>query len=482
MRSRWNLVIVLVYMAIGLGVLSYMGVNMIGPCRPFAGCVTLNVEFKNASGLLHSNDVRVAGVQAGQVTSIRNDQNKAVVTIQVTPKYLPVYRDAHAIVRPKNLLGETYVEIDKGNQGSGELRQGDTIPLKNTITPVQVDEVLNALDADTRTKLQIVINSLGEATAARGQDLNLSTADLRRISADLAVTSTTLNQEKDNIDALLVQLDLIQQTAADDHAQLAQTLQDWNDVSRTMQKKSETFASVITHLNHVLAALDTGITPNAKALTGTVNDLPTAITDAAIKTPGPQIPGTPNPDGGFLGISSTMQELFLKPPANCPTCAPGIQDGVALFPRLSQVMLGVNRCDDHIYANGYHNNPVGKPSPINDGTPPGTEPSTCNSPIDANGNATNPTLNGEVFGQFDANSGKAGNRHLWRVMGMIDIGNAQCGLLNPTTAPEQHLRPRGPAGRREVRRRGLFQTVGRPIAGERLLGSIWTSIVGGAGA
>jgi virulence factor Mce-like protein len=423
MRSRWNLLIVTVYCAIAFGVLSYMAFNMIGPCRPFAGCLTLNVEFKNASGLLHSNDLRVAGVKAGQVTQIKNAGNMAIATIQVQPGYLPVYRDAHAIVRPKNLLGETYVEVDRGNASAGELREGDTIPIKNTITPVQVDEVLNALDPDTRAKLQIVINSLGEASAGRGKDLNLSAADLRRISADLAVTSTSLNQEKDNIDALLVQLDLIQQTAADDHAQLAQTLQDWNDVSATMQKKASTLADALSHLSHVLAALDQGLSPNATALSGAVNRLPTTINDAAYNTPGPQIPGAPSPNGGFLGISSTIQELFTNKPANCPTCGYSLQDGVALFPRLAQVMLGVNTCDDHIYANGYHN------------IPGVTEPASCPNPVDASGNSTDPNLSGEVFGHFDPNTGVAGNRHLWRVMGMIDTGNAQCGLLNPSTAP-----------------------------------------------
>ena len=402
MRSRWNLIIVLVYMGISLGVLSYMAVNMIGPCRPFAGCQSLNVEFKNASGLLHSNDLRVAGVKAGQVTQIRNQGGMAVVAIQVQRDFLPVYRDAHAIVRPKNLLGETYVEVDRGSPSAGEMREGDTIALDHTITPVQVDEVLNALDPDTRTKLQIVINSLGEATAARGKDLNLSTADLKRISADLAVTSTSLNQEKDNIDALLVQFDLIQQTAADDHAQLAQTLQDWNTVSATMQKKAATFADAITHLNHVLADLDTALSPNARPLQGAVAQLPTALNDAAFNTPGGQVCGpygcSPGADpvngagnGGFLGISSSIQELFIKKPANCTAgpCGNTLQDGIALFPRLAQTMLGVQTCDYHIYANGYYN------------VPGITEPGSCGAVVNASGNPTNPNLNGEVFDSFD---------------------------------------------------------------------------------
>jgi virulence factor Mce-like protein len=392
-----------------------MAFNMIGPCRPLAGCAVFTVEFKNASGLLHSNDLRVAGVKAGQVTTVSNRENLAVVTIQVQPQFLPVYKDAHAIVRPKNLLGETYVEIDRGSPSAGEMAPGDTIPLKNTITPVQVDEVLNALDPDTRTKLQIVINTLGEASASRGKDLNLSGADLKRISADLAVTSASLDQERDNIDAILVQLDLIQQTVADYHDQLTQTLNDWNDVSIMTQRHEVALGDALGHLNHVLGDLDYAITPNAPALAGAVNNLPPTIDHAQ----------------DFLGISTEIQDLFLKqnPAGGNPT----IRDGINLFPRLAQTMLGVNTCDYHIYASGYYN------------VPGVTEPDTCTSPIDANGNPVDPTLSSEQFTGKPAPGVKPDDRHLWRVMGMIEPGSSQCALVNPTTADNKTCYP-GDAG------------------------------------
>jgi len=258
MRSRYNIVIVLSYIAIASTVLIYMGYKMVGNCT-LAQCQTLNLEFKDTAGLLKTNDVRMAGVVAGHVQSIKVDGKIAVATVQINQEYSPVYKDAHAIVRPKNLLGETYVEIDRGHPDSGSFASGDTIRLINTITPVQVDEVLNALDPDTRTKLAVVVNSLGEATAARGQDMNVSTGDLRRIAADLAVTSTSLNQQKDNIDALLVQFDLMQKTAADFHQQLAQVLTDWNTVSTTFMNHDVQLASALGHLNNVLADLDAAL-------------------------------------------------------------------------------------------------------------------------------------------------------------------------------------------------------------------------------
>ena len=423
MRSRWNFVIVLVYMGIAVTGLLFMAAQMSGPCQlgdlhvpGYAQCETLKIEFKNASGLLRSNDMRINGVKVGEVTGVDVKQNIALVTARIRPQFGPVHSDAHAIVRPKNLLGETYVEIDRGSDGAPLTSSGDTIPLAQTLTPVQVDELLNALDADTRTKLQIVINSLGEATAQRGQNMNMSAQDLRSIAASLATTSTTLDNQKQDIDALLVQLDLIQKTVADYHGELAQTLKDWNDVSLTVMHHDQALADSIGHLDNVLATLDAGLTPNTPALTTAVSQLPTTIDHT----------------NDFLGISDSITRAFILPPPGHPGAKAPITDGIALFPRLAQVMLGVNSCDNHIYANGYRNKP---------GV---TEPASCPTP----GDGTDPTLRGEVFSGISGTSTNkfgniSNNRHLWRVMGMIDLtggqlgtGSITCGLLTPSSSPE----------------------------------------------
>jgi virulence factor Mce-like protein len=389
MRSRWNFLIVLVYAGIAFTALTYMAINMAGPCA-LSHCLTLNAEFKDGAGLLPTDDVVLAGTRVGQVTKIVVDKNVAKVTMQVQGTYLPIYRDTKATVRPRNLLGVTVVEIDRGTEASGELTEGETIPLINTLTPVQVDEVLNAFDADTRSRLQIILNALGEATAQRGQDFNMSAADLRRVVADLAVTSTSLNNEKATLDQLLVQFDLVMKTASDYHEQLAQVLRDWNAQSQTLMAHDQNLADALGHIDNVVAAFDTAITPNTQALTTAVSQLPTTVHDAT----------------DFLGISSQITDTFINSGA--------LQDGINLFPRLSQVMLGANRCDTHIYANGYHN------------TPGTTESAGCSA-------LALGSLQGERFAGHPT-PGKAsadyGDRHLWRVMGILDPA-PNCGITSP---------------------------------------------------
>jgi virulence factor Mce-like protein len=421
MRSRYNIVIVLVYMVIASSALIYMGYKMVGNCV-LAQCQTLNIELKDTSGLLPTNDVRIAGVTAGQVQHITVQGKIALVTVQIKEQYSPVFKDAHAIVRPKNLLGETYVEIDRGHPDAGSFSNGDAIKLINTITPVQVDEVLNALDPDTRSKLAVVVNSLGESTAARGQDLNIGTADLRRIAADLAVTSTSLNQQKDSIDTLLVQFDLMQKTAADFHDQLAQVLRDWSTASTTLMTHDVQLASALGHLSNVLGDLDTALTPNTRALATMVSNLPSTIDHT----------------NDFLDISSQIMQSFFNAPgagnntsqafaSTVPGTNPGspLQDGVNLFPRLAQVMLGINSCDMHIYSNGYHN------------VPGATESASCPNPLsnpaDPNSNAADPTLSSEVFSGHPAPNTVPTDRHFWRIMGMTSSRDIPCATVAPST-------------------------------------------------
>jgi hypothetical protein len=75
----------------------------------------------------------------------------------------------------------------------------------------------------------------------------------------------------------------------------------------------------------------------------------------------------------------------------------------------------------HVYGNGYHN------------VPGQTEPSSCPNPVDANGNATDPSLSGEIFTGHPTNNAVPTDRHLFRVMGMASSADIPCALVVPTT-------------------------------------------------
>src|SRR5438045_9642463 len=98
------------------------------------------------------------------------------VTMLQHHDFTPVFNDARAVIRQKNLLGEAYVELNRGSRSEGAIADGGTISQEHTLTPVEVDEVMNALDPQVRDQLAVVFNTLGLGTACGGQGTNAAAA------------------------------------------------------------------------------------------------------------------------------------------------------------------------------------------------------------------------------------------------------------------------------------------------------------------
>src|SRR5436853_350115 len=88
----------------------------------------------------------------------------------------------------------------------------------NAIFKTGADQVPNALDPQVRDQLDVVINSLGQATAGRGQDMNASASDLSSLAVDLQTLAHTLAGNSDHLDALIADLSKVMQTLAAWHA------------------------------------------------------------------------------------------------------------------------------------------------------------------------------------------------------------------------------------------------------------------------
>jgi hypothetical protein len=82
--------------------------------------------------------------------------------MEINDKGLPIHKDAVMKIRPRIFLeGNFFVDILPGTPSAPTIADGDTIPLTQTATPVQLDQVLSALQGDTRTNLQKTLEGLG---------------------------------------------------------------------------------------------------------------------------------------------------------------------------------------------------------------------------------------------------------------------------------------------------------------------------------
>lgn len=191
-RYGGHLVMVLVLMALGTAAGFVILINQRLP-SPFQSYYSLNGAFTTAAAVVPGlgEPVNVAGVRVGEIngTSLQNGQ--AIIHMQIDPSQLPrIYRDAQADLVPKTPLKDMEVDIWPGHRSAGVMPRGSTIPVSQTLSPIDSDEVLAALDGDTRTWLQSLLTSLGQATAGRG-------ADLRGLLAALGPTAAQLREVGD---------------------------------------------------------------------------------------------------------------------------------------------------------------------------------------------------------------------------------------------------------------------------------------------
>ncbi|HEY2715952.1 MAG TPA: MlaD family protein [Solirubrobacterales bacterium] len=136
----------------------------------------VKATFANSANIANNSPVRIAGVDVGKVVSSERDGDATTVTFTVDEAGRPLYENAFATVRPRIFLeGNFFIELSPGTPGAPELSSGGTIPVSQTATAVQIDEVLSALQSPVRADLSHLLESYGKAlthkpTAAEDAD------------------------------------------------------------------------------------------------------------------------------------------------------------------------------------------------------------------------------------------------------------------------------------------------------------------------
>jgi phospholipid/cholesterol/gamma-HCH transport system substrate-binding protein len=137
-----------------------------GGSVPFTGSgFVLKATFTSETNLHLTSPVRIAGVDVGQVTSVRRvpgSPTDAVVSMTVAATGLPIHANATASIRPRLFLeGNYYIDLQPGTPDAPTLSSGQTLPAPNTSGPVQLDRVLSALNSNARANLQTLLQGLG---------------------------------------------------------------------------------------------------------------------------------------------------------------------------------------------------------------------------------------------------------------------------------------------------------------------------------
>jgi phospholipid/cholesterol/gamma-HCH transport system substrate-binding protein len=155
--------------AIALGVIAVLVFLGFTKDIPFTRPYEVKAVFESANSIRPSSPVRIAGVDVGKVKSVEPHEgtDAAVVTLQIDDEGLPLHEDATAKIRPRIFLeGNFFVDLRPGSPEAAELEDGGTLTVTQTASPVQLDEVLTALQSDSRQDLKDLLEGLGTALTA----------------------------------------------------------------------------------------------------------------------------------------------------------------------------------------------------------------------------------------------------------------------------------------------------------------------------
>jgi phospholipid/cholesterol/gamma-HCH transport system substrate-binding protein len=184
------------------------------------------VEFADSQTLKAGDEVRIDGVEVGQVKNVeaRRGQRPSRVTVEVDEHAGGIYADARAAVRWKTLLGGGfYLAIERGSSDAGALH--GAIAARRTADQVELDDVTSILDRDATKGLQHIpreiarglrdpasstdlLNEVGARAPdiAEGVDALRGTVredDLKQLVASAAKTVSALDRPDDALARLM---------------------------------------------------------------------------------------------------------------------------------------------------------------------------------------------------------------------------------------------------------------------------------------
>jgi virulence factor Mce-like protein len=254
--------------------------------NPFKSPYELKATFHSANNLQPKSPVRIAGVNVGVVKEVKplGDGKGAQVTMEIEDTGLPIHKDAQMKIRPRIFLeGNFFVDIQPGSPSAPVMKSGETVPVQQTSTPVQLGDLLTSLQSDTREDLRTLIfeyavKGLGNG-GAEAYNKSLESAPEAFKSSALA-NDATLGQRPHDLSFVLRGQQRLAAELAANPAILKDLVTQLNVTFAAFAREDSALRATIPALRDVLrvgtpalVSLDSGLLVRPQELRGLVADL-----------------------------------------------------------------------------------------------------------------------------------------------------------------------------------------------------------------
>ena len=251
-----DFIAIIVLVAIALGVGGYILANQrlrfpVIQEEPF----TVKAEFSDAQAVIpgQGQTIRVAGVRVGDIGDVELQDGKAVVSMELDPEYDKlIHADATALLRPRTGLKDMFIELDPGSKDEPLIPEDGRISVGNTAPDIDPDEVLAALDQDTRDYLRLLISGAGKGLEGRGEDLAETLKRFEPLHRDIARVSEAIADRRRALSRLVHNYSELTNELADKDDELARLVSASEQVFDAFASEDQNVSESIARLPSAL--------------------------------------------------------------------------------------------------------------------------------------------------------------------------------------------------------------------------------------
>ncbi len=179
----------------------------------------VTARFVSVAPLVEGNQVKIAGVVVGTIESMRVRNGLAEVVMELDPEAMPLHNDATFTVRPASLLGERYIDLDRGTASAPMLDTSRTVPVSQTGTNVGLDDMLNTLDDPAGHGLAMLVDTLGGGVNGNGENVDATITKLAPRMKEVQALTAVLKNHNELLAALVEDAEPIVGALADQDGQ-----------------------------------------------------------------------------------------------------------------------------------------------------------------------------------------------------------------------------------------------------------------------
>jgi phospholipid/cholesterol/gamma-HCH transport system substrate-binding protein len=215
------------------------------------GGYTVKAQFLNAGQLVKGNPVQVGGVPVGSVEAIRiTDDGRAEIEVSIDDEHAPLRRGTRAEIRQfsQSGLANRYIDLKLPPHSDNEIDDGGVIGTDSTVTQVDLDELYNTLDEDTRRSLQGFFKGSADQFRGKADEANLGFEYLNPALSTSSRLFGELTKDTPLLERFLVDSSRLVTAVAERRDDLAGLVGNLNQTTRALGSQKQALAESIGRL------------------------------------------------------------------------------------------------------------------------------------------------------------------------------------------------------------------------------------------